>query len=69
MAGGTIDDFLAALAVDRGAAANTLDAYARDLEGAAQLVGPLETASREDLAGLADASGSATSSVARRPEP
>lgn len=67
MAGGTIDDFLAALAVDRGAAANTLDAYARDLEGAAQLVGPLETASREDLAGLADAWGTlAPATVARK---
>jgi integrase/recombinase XerD len=47
-----IDDFLAMLAAERGAAANTLAAYRRDLEGADELTGGLTTASRESLAQL-----------------
>lgn len=54
MASSAIEDFLAALAVDRGAAANTLEAYRRDLEGAAGIVGPLEDVRREDLAKLGE---------------
>lgn len=41
------------LAAERGAAANTLAAYARDLAGAQELLGDLTTASRDDLARLA----------------
>ena len=47
-----IRDFLAMLAAERGAAANTLLAYARDLEGAAGLIGDLVGATPEDLARL-----------------
>ena len=62
-----IEDFLAALAVDRGAAANTLAAYRRDLEGAVAIVGPLEDVSREGLAQLGPAwSGLAPATVARK---
>ncbi len=42
------------LAAERGAAANTLAAYARDLEGAQVLLGPLEDAGRDAIAGLAN---------------
>ncbi|MBO80034.1 tyrosine recombinase [Citromicrobium bathyomarinum] len=67
MASTAIEDFLAALAVDRGAAANTLAAYRRDLEGAAALVGPLEDVSRGDLAKLGEKwSGLAPATVARK---
>ena len=67
MAGAAIEDFLAALAGDRGAAANTLAAYRRDLEGAARIVGPLEDASREALAKLGQAwADLAPASVARK---
>ncbi|WP_370177081.1 tyrosine recombinase [Alteriqipengyuania sp.] len=55
MATDAIEDFLAALAVDRGAAANTLAAYRRDLEGATAIIGPLEDAPREALARLGKA--------------
>jgi integrase/recombinase XerD len=40
------------LAAERGAAANTLLAYRRDLEGAEALLGDLASASRDDLAKL-----------------
>ncbi|MCD1621417.1 tyrosine recombinase [Citromicrobium bathyomarinum] len=62
-----IEDFLAALAVDRGAAANTLAAYRRDLEGAAGIVGPLEDATRTDLGRLGAAwADLAPATVARK---
>ena len=41
------------LAAERGAAANTLTAYRRDLEGADELLGSLAEAEQEDLARLA----------------
>ena len=67
MASTAIEDFLAALAVDRGAAANTLAAYRRDLEGAEALVGALESVSRGDLAKLGEKwSGLAPATVARK---
>jgi len=40
------------LAAERGAAANTLAAYRRDLEGAEELLGDLERADRDGLASL-----------------
>jgi len=43
------------LAAERGAAANTLAAYRRDLEGAERLVGELESADRKALEGLGKA--------------
>ena len=62
-----VEDFLAMLAAERGAAANTLAAYRRDLEGAEDTIGPLERAGREDLARLGQAWASlAPSSVARK---
>ena len=64
---GAIEDFLAMLAAERGAAANTLAAYRRDLEGAEEAVGPLEDADREAMASLGRAwAGLAPSSVARK---
>jgi integrase/recombinase XerD len=48
-----IADFLAMLSAERGASANTLSAYARDLEGAEELIGNLANASSEDVARLA----------------
>ncbi|WP_121116830.1 tyrosine recombinase [Croceibacterium ferulae] len=51
----SIDAFLAMLAAERGAAANTLAAYRSDLAGAEALVGPLADAGQEDLARLAAA--------------
>lgn len=55
------------LAAQRGAAANTLAAYRRDLAGAAEVIGPLATAGRDDLARLAVAwSDLAASSLARK---
>ncbi|RXZ65939.1 tyrosine recombinase [Pelagerythrobacter rhizovicinus] len=63
----SIEDFLVMLAAERGAAANTLAAYRRDLEGAEEAVGPLERADRGDLARLGSAwSALAPSSVARK---
>lgn len=47
------DAFLAMLAAERGAAANTLAAYRRDLEGAEDAIGDLATASRDAVASLA----------------
>jgi integrase/recombinase XerD len=62
-----IDSFLAMLAAERGAAANTLAAYRRDLEQAEEAVGDLLDVSREGLARLAGAWASlAPSSVARK---
>ena len=55
------------LAAERGAAANTLAAYRRDLEGAEEALGDLALASRDDLARLAQVwAGLAPSSVARK---
>ena len=48
----SIDDFLAMLAAERWAAANTLAAYRRDLEGAQRAVGDLVVAGKLDLARL-----------------
>nr|WP_137678626.1 tyrosine recombinase [Parerythrobacter lutipelagi] len=62
-----IDDFLAMLAAERGAAANTLAAYRRDLEGAEQLVGQLDTISSERLGKVAKAWAEfAPSTIARK---
>ena len=62
-----IEDFLAMLAAERGAAANTLAAYRRDLEGAEEAIGTLESADRDALASLGKAwTGLAPSSVARK---
>ncbi|KLI63066.1 tyrosine recombinase [Aurantiacibacter marinus] len=63
----TIDSFLAMLAAERGAAANTLQAYRRDLDGSENVVGDLLTASRDDLSGLTRAwADLAPSTVARK---
>lgn len=62
-----IDDFLAMLAAERGAAANTLAAYRRDLEGAEELIGDLTAAPRAKLSQLGGAWASlAPSTVARK---
>jgi integrase/recombinase XerD len=59
--------FLAMLAAERGAAANTLMAYTRDLAGARAAIGDLASADRAALASLADEwSGLAPSSLARK---
>lgn len=59
--------FLDMLAAERGAAANTLAAYARDLAGAEDVIGDLAAASRSDVARLAGAWASlAPASVARK---
>jgi integrase/recombinase XerD len=49
---GAIDAYLAMLAAERGAAANTLAAYRRDLHGAEELVGDLVAAQQSDLVRL-----------------
>ena len=55
------------LAAERGAAANTLAAYRRDLEGADELTGGLATASRKSLAKLGQRwADLAPSTVARK---
>jgi integrase/recombinase XerD len=55
------------LAAERGAAANTLAAYRRDLEGAEGVLGDLTKATRDDLARLGSAwSDLAPSSLARK---
>ncbi|MBO0750372.1 MAG: site-specific integrase, partial [Porphyrobacter sp.] len=65
--GAAIDAFLAMLAAERGAAANTLAAYRRDLEGAEELLGDLVAASREQLSGLGNRwADLAPSTVARK---
>ncbi|WP_435417818.1 tyrosine recombinase [Parerythrobacter aurantius] len=62
-----IDEFLAMLAAERGATANTLDAYRRDLVAAEQMLGPLAKVSRADLARLGGAWAKlAPSTVARK---
>ncbi|HNJ47634.1 MAG TPA: tyrosine recombinase [Novosphingobium sp.] len=62
-----IDDFLTMLAAERGAAANTLAAYRRDLEGAEEAIGPLIAAQAEGLASLGEVwAGLAASSLARK---
>ncbi|MBV7267299.1 tyrosine recombinase [Erythrobacter ani] len=59
--------FLDMLAAERGAAANTLAAYRRDLEGAEEAIGDLAQASRANVAKLAHAwSALAPSTVARK---
>ncbi len=59
--------FLDMLAAERGAAPNTLAAYARDLAGAEELLGDLAKASRDEVAKLAGHwSALAPSSVARK---
>jgi integrase/recombinase XerD len=64
---GVIDDFLAMLAAERGAAANTLAAYRRDLEGTAELIGDPSLADGAMLGKLAGAwADLAPSSVARK---
>jgi len=62
-----IDAFLTMLAAERGAAANTLAAYRRDLEGANMLLGDLAGADRVALARLGQAwADLAPSTVARK---
>lgn len=62
-----VENFLAMLAAQRGAAANTLAAYRRDLAGAAEVVGLLAQASRDDLGHLSAAwIDLAPSSLARK---
>lgn len=62
-----IDDFLAMLAAERGAAANTIAAYRRDLDGAEEAVGELSLATSQALAGLGQVwAGLAPASVARK---
>ncbi|GGC02187.1 tyrosine recombinase XerC [Novosphingobium endophyticum] len=59
--------FLAMLAAERGAAANTLEAYRRDLAAAGDVLGDLAGAEGQALASLGEAwSGLAASSLARR---
>lgn len=65
--GDAIGQFLAMLAAERGAAANTIAAYRRDLEAAAEVIGDLAGAQGAHLAALGEAwSGLAASSLARR---
>jgi integrase/recombinase XerD len=69
VAGGedAVEDFLAMLAVERGAAANTLAAYRRDLAAAQDAIGDPAVAGSEALASLGQAwSNLASSSLARR---
>lgn len=62
-----IEDFLAMLAAERGAAANTLAAYRRDLEGAEEILGDLAGVDAAALATLAKSwSHLAPSSLARK---
>jgi integrase/recombinase XerD len=64
---GDIEAFLAMLAAERGAAANTLAAYRRDLEGAEAIVGRLSEADGAALARLGGAWAElAASSLARK---
>jgi integrase/recombinase XerD len=59
--------FLDMLAAERGAAANTLAAYSRDLAGAEEIVGDLASASRPAVARLAGAWAElAPSTIARK---
>jgi len=62
-----VDAFLEMLAAERGAAANTLAAYRRDLDGAEELVGDLSKAARDQIVDLAGAwADLAPSTVARK---
>lgn len=62
-----IEDFLLMLAAERGAAANTIVAYRRDLEGAEGLLGDLSSAAPDAIASLGKAwSSLAPSSLARK---
>jgi len=62
-----VEPFLAMLAAERGAAANTLAAYRRDLEGAEEVLGDLAAAGPQDLARLGPAwAALAPSSLARK---
>lgn len=62
-----VERFLAMLAVERGAAANTLAAYRRDLEGAGEVLGDLVLVDEPALATLGKAwSDLAASSLARK---
>ncbi len=62
-----IDAFLVMLAAERGAAANTIAAYRRDLAGAGKIVGDLVAAEAEQLGRLGSAwSALAPSSLARK---
>lgn len=62
-----IDDFLAMMAAERGAAHNTLAAYRRDLEGADAITSDIAGATRKDLEQLARAwSDLAPSTLARK---
>lgn len=62
-----IEQFLAMLAAERGAAANTIAAYRRDLEGARDAIGDLALADNRALASLGQAwSSLAASSLARK---
>jgi len=62
-----VELFLAMLAAERGAAANTLAAYRRDLEGAEEVLGDLTLADGPALAGLGQAwAGLAPASLARK---
>ena len=62
-----VERFLEMMAAERGAAANTLAAYARDLAAAREVVGDLLEADKAALGSLAGAwSGLAPSSLARR---
>lgn len=62
-----VERFLAMLAAERGAALNTLAAYRRDLEGARDAIGPLESAGADALGSLGVVWGDlAASSLARK---
>lgn len=62
-----VTSFLAMLAVERGAARNTIDAYRRDLAAARQAIGPVAEADGQALAALGQAwIDLAPSSLARR---
>ncbi len=62
-----IETFLVMLAAERGASANTLAAYRRDLEGADEIIGDLGKAQAQDIAQLGPAwSALAPSSLARK---
>jgi integrase/recombinase XerD len=62
-----IDRFLEMMAAERGASRNTLLAYRADLEGAGNVLGGLSCATKDMIAGLANAWAElAASSVARK---
>jgi integrase/recombinase XerD len=67
VSGERIENFLEMLAAERGAAANTIAAYRRDLEGAEQAIGDLAVADNAALASLGETwSTLAASSLARK---